>query len=150
VLIKAPPTWPHPVVAAAAMILLAGLDLGGALAAKEAVLRRSWPIAALGVGLFLALFWVYCSSLQYADLAPVTLGWVVVLQIGVVLLDRFRYGTAIPAGRWIAVAVILAAEAYLIVMPALGTGPGREAAAPAAPPGPPLRSAAPGPSRHAR
>ena len=32
------------------------------------------------------------SSLQYAELTLVTLGWIVILQVGVVMLDRFRYG----------------------------------------------------------
>jgi hypothetical protein len=117
VLIKAPSAWPELLVAAVAMVLLAVLDLGGAVAAKEAVARRSWLVAALGAVLFLVLFWVYCSSLQYADLAPVTLGWVAVLQIGVVLVDRYRYGVPMPSGRWLAVAVIVAAEAYLLLGP---------------------------------
>jgi hypothetical protein len=114
VLIRAPHTWPAPAVAAAAMLVLAVLDLGGSLAAKEAVLRRSPLLAALGAGLFVVLFWVYASSLQYADLAPVTFGWIVALQVGVVLLDRFRYSTALPAGSWVAMAVILVAQAYLL------------------------------------
>jgi len=58
---------------------------------------------------------VYASSLQYAELALVTLGWVVALQIGVLLLDRFRYAVPIPGRAWAAVAVILVAEAYLLV-----------------------------------
>ncbi len=114
-LIRAPHDWPHPLVAVVAMVLLALLDLGGALAAKEAVARRSPALVALGVVLFVALFWVYASSLQYADLAPVTLGWVVLLQVGVLLLDRFRYDVSLPVGKWVAVMVILAAQAYLLL-----------------------------------
>ncbi|HET9657882.1 MAG TPA: hypothetical protein VFP72_21190 [Kineosporiaceae bacterium] len=113
-LIRVPQTWPAPVVAALAMLVLAGLDLSGSLAAKEAVLRRSPALAVVGAGLFVALFWVYASSLQYADLAPVTLGWIVVLQVGVVLLDRFRYDTRIATGTWVAIAVIVTAQAYLL------------------------------------
>jgi hypothetical protein len=116
-LIKAPESWPQPLVAAVAMALLATLDLAGAYAAKEAVERRSPAIAALGGLLFVLLFWVYACSLQYADLAPVTFGWIVLLQIGVLLLDRFRYGTHLPRGAWIAVALILAAQAYLLFTP---------------------------------
>jgi hypothetical protein len=116
-LIRAPQSWPHSGVAAVAMLLLAVLDLGGAYAAKEAVNRRSWPLAAMGVALFVLLFWVYCSSLQYADLAPVTLGWVVLLQVGVLVLDRYRYGAELPTGKWVAVVIVLAAQAYLLVGP---------------------------------
>lgn len=114
-LAKAPDSWPEFVVAVVAMVLLAVLDLAGAFAAKEAVLRQSPVMAAVGMVCFLLLFYVYASSLQYAELAPVTLGWVVVLQVGVVLLDRFRYGTAMPTGVWITIGVILVAQASLIL-----------------------------------
>ena len=116
-LIRLPESWPHTVVAALAMAVLAALDLAGAYAAKEAVLRRSAGMAALGVALFVVLFWVYASSLRYAELAPVTLGWIVLLQVGVLLLDRFRYGTPLSRGQWAAVAVVLAAQLYLVLAP---------------------------------
>jgi hypothetical protein len=38
-----------------------------------------------------------------------------VLQIGVVLLDRFRYETPISRGQWAAVVVVIAAQAYLLL-----------------------------------
>lgn len=114
-LLRAPGSWPTAVVAAVAMLLLAAVDLAGAYATKEAVVRRSLPWAVTGVGLFVLLFYVYASSLQYAELALVTLGWVVVLQVGVLVLDHFRYGNALSADKWVAVAVILAAQAYLLL-----------------------------------
>jgi multidrug transporter EmrE-like cation transporter len=116
-LLRAPASWPTPAVAAAAMLLLAVVDLAGAYATKEAVVRRSLPWAVAGIALFLLLFYVYASSLQYAELALVTLGWVVALQVGVLLLDQFRYGNALSADKWVAVAVILAAQAYLLLAP---------------------------------
>jgi hypothetical protein len=121
-LVKAPESWPQPLVAALAMALLAALDLAGAFAAKEAVERRSPAIAGVGALLFLLLFWVYACSLQYADLTPVTFGWIVLLQVGVILLDRFRYGTRLPDGVWVAIAVILAAQAYLLLAPSQPPG----------------------------
>jgi hypothetical protein len=117
-LLRVPDTWPPVVTAAVAMVVLAGLDFAGTFAAKEAVVRRSPVIAAAGVVMFLLLFWVYASSLQYAELAPVTLGWIVVLQVGVVLLDRYRYGTQLPVGAWLAISVMIAAQAYLLLAPA--------------------------------
>jgi len=113
-LIRAPESWPQPLVAVVAMLALAALDLGGAVVAKEAVLRRSPLLVGAGVAIFVMLFWVYASSLQYAELAPVTFGWVVLLQVGVLLLDRYRYATHLPAGTWVAVTVILLAQAYLL------------------------------------
>jgi hypothetical protein len=130
-LVKVPDSWPQPLVAVLAMALLAALDLAGALAAKEAVERRSPLIGAFGAALFLLLFWVYACSLQYADLAPVTFGWIVLLQVGVVLLDRFRYGAQLSHGAWFAVAIILAAQAYLLFAPGPAT-PETLDAAPAA------------------
>jgi hypothetical protein len=113
-LLRAPVGWPGPVTAAVAMILLAAVDLAAAYATKEAVLRRSFTWAAAGAALFLLLFYVYASALQYAELALVTIGWVVVLQVGVLLLDRFRYGQTLPLDKWVAVVIIIAAQAYLL------------------------------------
>ena len=96
----------------------------------RAVLRRSPGFAVAGAALFVLLFWVYASSLQYAELALVTLGWVVALQVGVVLLDRFKYGVDLPTDKWVAVLVVLAAQAYLLLAPT-GAAPEEAEAAPA-------------------
>jgi multidrug transporter EmrE-like cation transporter len=100
------------------MVLLAVVDLGGTYATKEAVVRRSLPWAITGVALFVLLFYVYASSLQYAELTLVTLGWIVFLQVGVVLLDRFRYGQVFGLDKWLAIALIIAAQTYLLLAPA--------------------------------
>ena len=117
-LIKAPEAWPVPVVATIAMVCLAGLDLVGALFAKEWAENGSIRALVLGAGAFLVLFWVYASSLRYAELALVTMGWVVMLQVGLVLVDRWRYGVELPAGKWVAIMVVLVAQAYLVLAPA--------------------------------
>jgi hypothetical protein len=116
-LIKAPEAWPVPVVATLAMVLLAGLDLAGALLAKEWADNGSVRALVLGAGAFVVLFWVYASSLRYAELALVTMGWVVILQVGLVLIDRWRYGVELPVGKWVAIAVVLVAQAYLVLAP---------------------------------
>jgi hypothetical protein len=116
-LIRVPEGWPQPVVATIAMVLLAALDLGGSFAAKEAVDRRSIGLALTGAALFLAVFWVYISSLQVAELSAVTFGWIVILQVGVVLLDRYRYGVLLAPGAWVAIVILLAAQAYLVLAP---------------------------------
>jgi predicted ferric reductase len=71
----------------------------------------------LGLAAFAVLFWVYASSLQYAELALVTMGWVVMLQVGLVLVDRWRYGVELPVGKWVAIGVVLLAQAYLVLAP---------------------------------
>jgi hypothetical protein len=127
VLLRAPAGVPTPVVAVVAMVLLAVVDLGAAYVTKEAVVRRSLPLAITGVALFVLLFYVYASSLQYAELTLVTLGWIVLLQVGVVLLDRFRYGQVFGSDKWLAIVLILAAQTYLLLAPAsaAGAAPGR-------------------------
>jgi hypothetical protein len=116
-LIRTPASWSPVLVAVLAMVALAALDLVGVIAAKEAVSQRSPVAAAVGLAAFVLLFWVYASSLQYAELAPVTFGWIVILQVGVLLVDHYRYGTRMPVGTWVAVVVIIAAQAYLLVGP---------------------------------
>ena len=63
------------------------------------------------------LFWVYASSLRYAELALVTMGWVVMLQVALVLVDRWPYGVELPTGKWVAIGVVLLAQAYLVLAP---------------------------------
>jgi hypothetical protein len=116
-LIKAPEGWPVPVVATVAMVCLAGLDLAGAVLAKEWASNGSIRALVLGAGAFLVLFWVYASSLRYAELALVTMGWVVMLQVGLLLVDRWRYGVELPVGKWVAIGVVLVAQAYLVLAP---------------------------------
>jgi hypothetical protein len=119
-LIKAPAAWPVPVVATVAMVCLAGLDIVGALFAKEWAEHGGLRALVLGAGTFLVLFWVYASSLKYAELSIVTMGWVVMLQVGLVLVDAWRYGVQLPTGKWVAIGVVLVAQAYLVLGPSVG------------------------------
>jgi hypothetical protein len=104
-------------------VLLAVVDLASAYVTKEAVVRRSVPWAFAGVALFVLLFYVYASSLQYAELTLITLGWIVILQVGVVLLDRFRYGQVLGPDKWAAIILIIAAQTYLLFAPTSGATP---------------------------
>jgi hypothetical protein len=116
-MLRAPEGWPGAVVAVVAMVALAALDLVGAFAAKEWAEHRSPVPMVLGLVAFGVLFWVYASSLQYAELALVTMGWIVMLQVGLVVLDRIRYGVELPPGKWVAIVVLLGAQAYLLLAP---------------------------------
>jgi hypothetical protein len=120
-LLRAPDSWPTWAVGAGAMVALAALDIVGALAAKEWASSSRMGALLLGVGAFLVLFWVYASALQYAELALVTMGWIVVLQVALLLVDRFQYGVHLAPGKWVAVGVILLAQTYLVLGP---VGPG--------------------------
>jgi hypothetical protein len=118
-LVKAPQTWPLALVAGTAMLVLAVLDFVGSLAAKEWADGGSprWLLA--GVGCFLVLFYVYASSLQYAELATVTMGWIVLLQVGILVLDHVRYDVTLPPARWVAIGLILVLQGYLVLAPAV-------------------------------
>ena len=116
--IPIPSGWPFPLVATLAMLALAFLDIVGALLAKAWLANRSIPLFLAGVAVFALLFWVYGSSLQYAELATVTFGWIVLLQVGLLMIQRFHGGVQFGPGRWAAVVVILALQAYLVLAPA--------------------------------
>ena len=114
-MVKFPASWPEPVIVIVCMVALAGLDLLGALAAAEGLARRSNVLLVLGAISFLALFWFYASALQYAELAVVTFGWIVLLQVALVAVDRIRYGAQPTGGQWVAIGVVLAAQGYLVL-----------------------------------
>jgi hypothetical protein len=92
ILLRFSASWPEPLVAGVCMLALAALDFAGAVAAAEWVARRSTTMMVIGILAFVVvLFWFYASARPYAELAVVTFGWIVFLQISIVLLDRFRY-----------------------------------------------------------
>jgi hypothetical protein len=121
-LAKVPESWPLPVVAGTAMLALAALDFTGSVAAKEWCDSGDAHWLFVGVGAFLLLFYVYASSLQYAELALVTMGWIVLLQVGLLVLDHVRYGIVLAPGKLAAVVLILLLQAYLLVGPSASTG----------------------------
>lgn len=108
---------PTPVAATLAMAALAGLDLIGALAAKEWSEGHGYRWAVLGVASFVVLFYVYASSLQYAELAVVTMGWIVLLQLGLVVIDWFRFDAHLSPSKLVAIGVILLAQGYVVLGP---------------------------------
>ena len=116
-LLKAPESWPTWLVGAIAMLALAALDVAGALAAKQWAATSGVVPLLLGAAAFLVLFWVYASALQYAELALVTMGWIVVLQVGLLLIDRFHFGVHLAPGKWVAAVIILVAQGYLLLGP---------------------------------
>ena len=115
-----PEPWRFYVVSAVAMLALAGLDFLGALCAKEWAERQHAAFFVAGLLSFGVLFGVYAASLKVAELSTVTFGWVVLLQVGLLVLERFRYDVELPPGKWLAVGAILVLQAYLILAPNRG------------------------------
>lgn len=99
------------------IVVLAGLDLAGAYLAKEWAGARSIWLFVTGVASFGLLFAVYAIGLRYAELSTVTFGWIVGLQVSVLLLERFRYGVHLAPEKWVAIVAIVALQAYLVLAP---------------------------------
>lgn len=120
-LVRLPEAIPRPVVAIVAMLVLAGLDVLGALLARRLAHGGSLLYFGAGALCFVLLFWCYASSLRYADLVVVTFGWIAALQVGLLLLGRRGSASAIPVQSWAAAGVIVALEGYLL---AVSSAPG--------------------------
>jgi len=101
----------------ATMVMLAALDFFAAVLAKEWAERHNHWLFVAGLLTFGVLFAVYAASLHVAELSTVTFGWIVSLQVGLLLFERFRYAVVLPQGKWVAVVVILLLQAYLVLAP---------------------------------
>jgi hypothetical protein len=106
-----------PLLLVGAMVLLAALDFVGAVLPKEWATERNHWLFAGGLVAFGALFAVYAVSLKVAELSTVTFGWIVTLQVGLLLVERIRYAVVLPNGKWAAIVAILALQAYLVLAP---------------------------------
>jgi peptidoglycan/LPS O-acetylase OafA/YrhL len=114
-MLQLPERLPTPVVLLLAASLLAALDLLGAVAAKNWSEHHTFPWFAAGALVFVVVFWVYGSVLQIADLSIVTLGWIVLLQVSVVILDYVRYHVPVTPMQLGAIALILILQGYLVL-----------------------------------
>jgi hypothetical protein len=115
-----------PVALVVIMVALVALDLVGAIVAKEWTQGRSSWFFVAGTASFAALFAVYAIGLRYAELSTVTFGWIVGLQVAVLIVERLRYEVELPPGKWMAIAAILFLQGYLVLAPN-GTTPSENA-----------------------
>lgn len=111
------PPWQFFLASLGTMLILALLDFVGAVFAKEWADTRHPGWFVLGLASFGILFVFYASSLRTAELSIVTIGWVVFLQVGLVLYERFRFGATLSPAKWAAIILILALQAYLVLVP---------------------------------
>jgi len=116
-LVAIPPPMQFFLASLATMLALALLDFVGAVLAKEWADKGHPAWFVLGLLTFAILFTLYAHSLQTAELSLVTIGWVVFLQVGLVLYERFRYGASLSPAKWAAILIILALQAYLVLVP---------------------------------
>lgn len=98
-----------------AMTALAALDFAGSMLAKEYSERHRPVFLVAGAAIFVLLFLVFTRALAYAELSIVTMGWIVLLQVGLVVLDWQRYGLVLEPRQVVAIALIIVLQCYLIV-----------------------------------
>ena len=106
-----------PWVVVGIMVGLAMLDFMSSVLAKEWTIGRNPLTLVGGVCFSLALFGLYAFGLRFAELSTVTFGWVIGLQVSILLIERLRYGVELATGKWLAIIGILALQAYLILGP---------------------------------
>jgi low temperature requirement protein LtrA len=111
----APARLPAWVGATIAIVALAGLDIVGAVLASRWSSGREPLALVVGMATFGLLFVVYARGLSYATLTTVTLGWVVLLQVGVVVIDNLERRALPPPDRLAVIVVILALQGYLVL-----------------------------------
>lgn len=100
-----------------AMVALTGLDLIGSYCAIRYMADGHQLWWSAGAIAFLGVFAVYAASLHWAELGTVTLGWIVGVQVGVLIMDKVANGVVVPTGKWFAMAAIFALMAYMIFAP---------------------------------
>lgn len=105
---------PAAVLAPALIALLAAVDFLLGLVAKSWSGSSSSLTLAAGLGLSALLFCLYGVSLRHGHLSSITLGWVVVLTVADLLVDRFEFGVQLPTSKWLAAAGAVALLGYLI------------------------------------
>lgn len=97
--------------------LLAVLDLAEAIVAKEWADRRNHWLFVVGAVCAIGLFVLFAVAVRFAEMSTVTLGWVVAMQVGLMLAEQFRYGVGHGANRWAAVLAMIALQMYLLATP---------------------------------
>jgi hypothetical protein len=99
------------------VLLLASLDLIGSVLLKEAMLRRSPVLAIAGAGVFVFLAMTLALALEVAELSLVSLGWIVLLQVAVMVVDATRYGYTPGRVQLVAICVAMLALVVAVVAP---------------------------------
>jgi hypothetical protein len=108
---------PAAVIVPVMIVVLAGIDIVGGVVAKSWALGRSpWAFVA-GVSLFALLFWIYGLSLRHGELSTITIGWVVLVTLADMGLDRFYYDVHFPLPKWLAAFAAVGLLAYLLIGP---------------------------------
>jgi ornithine decarboxylase len=96
------------------MLVLAMLDFAGALPVKAYADRHQPSALIFGCATFAVLFVVYALALHLAELSIVTMGWIVLLQVGLITVDVTRNGLLLGRGQWVAAVLVIVLQGYLV------------------------------------
>ena len=96
-------------------VVLAAVDVIESVLAKEWSERRSIWLLVAGLVAAASLFALFSIAVRYTEMSTVTLGWIVVMQVGLMVTERVRYGIDHGLDRWAAVAGMVVLQAYLLV-----------------------------------
>ncbi len=98
-------------------LALAGIDIAEAVLAKEWATRRSPWLLVAGLVASALLFAILVVALGYTEMSTLTIGWIVVLQLGLMVTETVRYGVSHAPDRWVVMGAIVCLLAYLVVSP---------------------------------
>lgn len=99
----------------AIVVVLAGLDVAGAIALKEAQVRSSPGLALTGVAIFVSVAAVLYVALDEAELTVVSLAWIILYQVTVMGVDALYYENVPSPVQFAAILVALVALAVAAV-----------------------------------
>jgi hypothetical protein len=97
------------------VVLLAGIDLASGVVAKSWATTHSGWLMLAGCAMYLVMFWIYGVSLRFGELSTITVGWVVLVTVGNMALDKIHYQVNFPTSKWLAAILAVALLAYLLV-----------------------------------
>jgi hypothetical protein len=97
------------------VLLLAGIDLVSGVVAKSWAASHSGWLMFAGCAMYLVMFWGYGVSLRFGELSTITIGWVVIVTVGNMALDKFRYQVNFPTSKWLIALLVVALLAYLMM-----------------------------------
>lgn len=98
-------------------VVLASLDVVESVLAKEWSIRRSPWLLIAGLTASVLLFVVFVVAIRFTEMSTVTIGWVVMMQVGLMVTESVRYGVSHPTDRWVAMGAIICLLGYLVVAP---------------------------------
>ena len=57
---------------------------------------------------------LFVVAIGYTEMSTVTIGWIVVMQVGLMVTETVRYGVSHPPDRWIVMGAIVCLLGYLV------------------------------------